>query len=53
MSSPAFINERMAVGAEYQTVTRCFSMNRYQASAENPASRMHWVTPKLNGAMMP
>ena len=30
ISSPSFISERMAVGAEYQTVTRCFSMKRYQ-----------------------
>jgi hypothetical protein len=43
----------MAVGAEYHIETFRFSMNRYQASAENPASRTHWVIPRLNGAMMP
>src|SRR5512143_241027 len=53
ISSPAFIRERMAVGAEYQTVTRYFSMKRYQASAEKPASSTHWVTPSAQGAMMP
>ncbi len=52
-SSPAFIRERMAVGAEYQTVTLCFSMNLYQASAEKPVSMTHWVTPRLQGPMMP
>ena len=53
ISSPAFIRERMAVGAEYQLVIRCFSMNLYQASAEKPPSRTHWVTPRLQGPMMP
>jgi len=43
----------MAVGAEYHIVTRRFSIHLYQASAENPASRTHWVTPRAKGAMMP
>src|SRR5512143_2057807 len=53
ISSPAFISERIAVGAEYHTVIRYFSMKRYQASAENPASSTHCVTPSAHGAMMP
>ncbi len=53
ISSPAFIRERMAVGAEYHIVIRRFSINLYQASAEKPASRTHWVTPRAKGAMMP
>jgi len=50
---PAIISERMAVGAEYHIVIRCFSINRYQVSAVNPTSMTHWVTPKAKGAMMP
>ena len=53
ISSPAFMSERMAVGAEYHIVTLRFSIHLYQASAEKPASRTHWVTPRANGAMMP
>src|SRR5512136_3064401 len=53
ISSPSFISERMAVGAEYQTVMRYFSMKRYHDSALKPASRTHWVTPLAHGPMMP
>ena len=52
-SSPAFISERIAVGAEYHMLILCFSINLYQLSAENPASRTHWVTPLLNAPMIP
>jgi len=52
-SSPAFMSERMAVGAEYHIEMRRFSIHLYQASAEKPASRTHWVTPRAKGAMMP
>src|SRR3990170_3981311 len=53
ISSPPFISERIAVGAEYHIEMRFFSIKRYQASVENPASKTHWVTPRLKGAIMP
>jgi hypothetical protein len=52
-SRPSFISSRIAVGAEYQTVTRCFSMNWYQRSALKPASSTTCVTPFAQGPMMP
>ena len=53
ISEPSFISRRMAVGAEYQTVTRCFSMNSYQRSALKPESSTTCVTPFAHGPMMP
>ena len=44
---------RIAVGAVYQTVTRCFSIVSYQRSLENPASTTTCVTPIAHGPMMP
>src|SRR5512136_1927518 len=53
ISSPSFISERIAVGAEYQTVILCVSMKRYHDSALKPASSTHWVMPLAHGPMMP
>ena len=52
-SLPSFIRRRIAVGAEYQTVTRCFSMNPYQRSALKPESSTTCVIPFAQGPMMP
>ena len=52
-SSPSFIRRRIAVGAEYQTVTRRFSRNEYQRSAPKPASRTTCVAPFDQGPMIP
>src|SRR5208283_3527511 len=53
ISVPSFISSRMAVGAEYQTVTRRLSMNSYQRSALKPESSTTWVVPFDHGPMMP
>ena len=50
---PSRISRRIAVGAEYQTVTRCFSMNSYQRSALKPESSTAWVAPFDHGPMIP
>ncbi len=50
---PSFISRRMAVGAEYQTVTRRLSMNSYHRSALKPESSTTWVVPFDHGPMMP
>ena len=52
-SAPAFISMRSAVGAVYQTVTRCSSRMRYQRSASNSCSSTTHVTPQASGAMTP
>src|SRR5208283_3823460 len=52
-SVPSFIRSRMAVGAEYQTVTRRLSMNSYQRSALKPESSTTWVAPFDHGPIMP
>ena len=52
-STPSFISMRMAVGAVYQTVMRCFSIVSYQRSLENPASSTTCVAPSDHGPMMP
>ena len=44
---------RIAVGAVYQTVTRCVLEDAYQRSASNSASSTMLVTPFVSGAMMP
>src|ERR1035441_1673661 len=44
-SVPSFISNRIAVGAEYQTVIRCFSMNSYHRSALKPESSTTCVVP--------
>ena len=43
----------MAVGAEYQTLIRRFSMKPYQRSAPKPESRTACVTPFDQGPMIP
>ena len=50
---PSRINRRIAVGAEYQTVTRCASMKRYHPRALKPASSTTCVVPFDHGPMMP
>jgi hypothetical protein len=42
----------MAVGAEYQTVTRYFSMNAYHRPALKPEPRTTCVTPFDQGPMI-
>ena len=44
---------QMAVGAEYQTVTRLRAMKSYHFSLLKPASSTAWVTPLAHGPMMP
>ena len=41
------------MGAEYQTLTRRFSMNPYQRSALKPESSTTCVTPLAQGPMIP
>jgi len=53
ISVPSFMSIRIAVGAVYHTVTRCFSIVSYQRSLEKPASRTTWVVPSAHGARMP
>ena len=43
----------MAVGAEYQTVTRCFSMNSYHRLALKPEAKTTCVIPFDQGPIMP
>ena len=52
-ASPSRMSERMAVGAEYHTVTLLSWMKRYQRAAVNPESSTHWVMPSTHGPMMP
>ena len=52
-SSPARMSMRIAVGAVYQTVTRCSSRIPYQRSASNSASSTTIVMPWVSGATMP
>ena len=44
---------RRAVGAVYQTVTRCSWRSEYQIGASNSAADVTRVTPWVSGAMMP
>lgn len=53
ISSPSFINALIAVGAEYQTVILCFSMNEYHPSRVKPESSTHCVAPLAHGPMIP
>ena len=50
---PSRISRRIAVGAEYQTVTCRFSMKPYQRSALKPESRTTCVMPFDQGPMIP
>jgi hypothetical protein len=52
-SVPSRISRRTAVGAEYQTLTRCFCMKAYQRSAMKPESSTTCVTPLAQGPMIP
>ena len=52
-SAPAFINIRIAVGAVYQTLTRCASRTWYQRGASKSPSSTTLVTPLVSGAMSP
>jgi hypothetical protein len=52
-STPSRIRRRIAVGAEYHTVTRYFCMNAYQRGALKPASSTAWVAPFAHGPMIP
>ena len=52
-SLPARISIRSAVGAVYQTVTRCSARMRYQRSASISSSSTTAVTPCSRGAMTP
>ncbi len=52
-SAPARISMRSAVGAVYQTVTRCSSRIVYQRSASNSSSSTMLVTPHVSGATIP
>jgi len=52
-STPAFIIIRIAVGAVYQTETRCSSRIEYQRCASNSPSSAIIVTPFESGEMIP
>src|SRR5690242_6650781 len=51
--SPAAINMRNAVGAEYHTVMRCFWIVSYQSAASKRPPRITFVAPFSHGAKMP
>ncbi len=52
-SAPARISMRIAVGAEYHTVTLWSWMIPYQRSTSNSASSTIMVQPLVSGAMIP